>query len=90
MTSSYRFVVSGRVQGVFYRQSALQQARALGLRGWVRNRDDGRVEGLAQGEAPALDQFRTWLEQGPPAANVTALEWEAVEEPAHAEFAIRR
>lgn len=90
MTSSYRFVVSGRVQGVFYRQSALQQARALGLCGWVRNRDDGRVEGLAQGEAPALDQFRTWLGQGPPAASVAAVEWEAVEETAQAEFAIRR
>ena len=90
MTSSYRFVVSGRVQGVFYRQSALQQARLLGLCGWVRNRNDGCVEGLAQGQALALEQFKAWLGQGPPAASVKAVEWKVVAEPEQSEFAIRR
>lgn len=91
MASSYRFVVSGRVQGVFFRQSAAERARALGLAGWVRNRDDGRVEGLATGEAPALDAFKAWLHRGPPAAHVEHVEWRPAESPAAAgDFLVQR
>lgn len=66
--------VSGRVQGVFYRASASQQARALGLLGWVRNLADGRVEILAEGEELAVQAFLRWCEQGPPRARVEGVE----------------
>lgn len=89
MTSSYRFIVSGRVQGVFYRQSALQQAQRLGLAGWVRNLPDGRVDGLAQGAAQVLEEFRLWLRQGPPAARVESVEWTAADEAPLSDFSIR-
>lgn len=89
MPSSYRFVVSGQVQGVFFRQSAVQQAVQLALSGWVRNRPDGRVEGLAQGAPEALEKFRTWLRQGPPAARVQSVEWAAADEAPQAGFSIR-
>jgi acylphosphatase len=87
---SYRFVVTGRVQGVFFRQSTVNQARRLGLAGWVRNRDDGAVEGLASGAPEALAQLRTWLAQGPPAARVDGVSWTVAEEAASGEFSIRR
>jgi acylphosphatase len=66
-----RFLISGRVQGVFYRSSAQQYARQLGLRGWVRNRRDGRVELLASGSEEKLDELEKWLEIGPEYAKVT-------------------
>ena len=72
--SCKRYFVTGRVQGVFYRSSAMQQARQLGLQGWVRNLRDGRVECLACGEIEALDDFENWLEIGPEYAKVTNIE----------------
>jgi acylphosphatase len=88
--SSYRFVVKGRVQGVFFRQSTVQQAQALGLSGWVRNRADGAVEGIASGAPGALEKLRDWLQQGPPAAKVASLDWTVTEETAPAGFELRR
>ncbi len=67
-------VVSGRVQGVFFRQSTADTARRLGLRGWVRNLPDGRVEAEAEGERAALETLVEWCRRGPPAARVDALE----------------
>lgn len=87
---SYRFVVSGRVQGVFFRQSTAGQARRLGLSGWVRNLPDGRVEGLACGSAAALRLLQDWLRHGPPAARVDHLEWLPAEESAPEGFEVRR
>ncbi|WP_445144283.1 acylphosphatase [Dyella sp. Tek66A03] len=72
-----RFLVSGRVQGVFYRASAREQALALGLSGYARNLPDGRVEVLAFGPASAIDTFERWLWQGPAAARVDAVAREA-------------
>lgn len=74
MSSAYRYLISGRVQGVFYRASTVDKARELGLDGWVRNLDDGRVEALAAGEEAALAQFADWLRQGPPRAEVRKVE----------------
>ena len=69
-----RFLVSGRVQGVFYRACTQQQARHLGLTGWVRNRYDGRVEVLAWGDEQQLEALAKWLEIGPEYAKVTNIE----------------
>lgn len=80
MPASYRFRVHGRVQGVFFRQSAADAARRLGLDGWVMNCADGSVEGCAAGPAPALAQLRQWLQQGPPAARVERVDWQQNDE----------
>lgn len=62
--------VSGRVQGVWFRQSTKEMADSLGLTGWVKNLDDGRVELIAQGEDQAVRQLEAWLNQGPELATV--------------------
>ncbi|MFC3813723.1 acylphosphatase [Lysobacter sp. GCM10012299] len=72
--SAARFIVSGRVQGVFFRASTRDQALALGLRGFARNLPDGRVEVLAAGDDIALDRLAAWLRQGPATAQVDDLE----------------
>lgn len=74
MNESRRFLVSGTVQGVFFRSSAKRHAEQLGLSGYARNLVDGRVEVLAHGPADALDELARWLEQGPPNAQVTGVE----------------
>ena len=72
-------VVSGYVQGVAFRAATRYQARFLGLTGWVRNRADGTVEMLAEGERSRLQQLVDWCHEGPPAARVTRVEvhWSA-------------
>lgn len=76
--AAVRAVVSGRVQGVFYRMFVLREAQALGLCGRVRNRADGTVEVVAEGERSSLEQLVAKLHKGPPAAVVSqvVLEWE--------------
>jgi acylphosphatase len=90
LSSSYRFTVTGQVQGVGFRYSALAQARRLGVRGWIGNRDDGAVEGVAGGETPALEAFREWLRQGPRLARVERLDWSETSEATPPGFEIRR
>ena len=75
-----RFIVSGRVQGVFFRASAREQALALGLAGKAENLPDGRVEVLASGPGEAIDALQRWLRQGPPAARVDAVSREDLPE----------
>ena len=65
-----RFLVSGKVQGVFFRASARNEALKLKLRGYAKNLPDGRVEVVACGDAAAVDELEQWLRQGPPAARV--------------------
>jgi acylphosphatase len=67
-------LITGRVQGVFYRGSAAHRARELGVGGYARNLPDGRVEVLAYGDAAAVQQLVEWLWIGPSAARVTAVE----------------
>lgn len=62
--------VKGRVQGVFYRQSTLEQAQQLGINGWVRNLPDGDVEAVFEGTEQAVEQMLAWCRQGPSAARV--------------------
>ena len=63
-------VVTGVVQGVFYRASTLEQAQGLNLSGWVRNLPDGAVEVLAEGDRPSLEALVDWCRLGPSAARV--------------------
>ncbi|MCO7239872.1 acylphosphatase [Aeromicrobium sp. CnD17-E] len=63
-------VVSGRVQGVFYRASLEQEAHAAGVAGWVRNRVDGTVEAVLEGERAAVERVLAWCRQGPARAEV--------------------
>ena len=72
--SCRRYLISGRVQGVFYRASAQSYAQSLVLSGWVRNRRDGRVELLACGDETVLETLEKWLEIGPEYAKVTNIE----------------
>jgi acylphosphatase len=65
-----RFIVSGKVQGVFFRASARDEARRLGLSGHAKNLDDGNVEVIVCGETANIDALEHWLQKGPPAARV--------------------
>ncbi len=71
---SKRFLVSGRVQGVFYRATVAQHARRLGITGHARNLPDGRVEVLACGSPRALEELERLLWIGSSAAKVTAVD----------------
>lgn len=72
--TTQRLIVSGRVQGVGYRDYAVRQAKALGVTGWVRNTRDGRVEMLASGEDEALGRFVEACRSGPALARVDAID----------------
>jgi acylphosphatase len=69
-----RVIVSGRVQGVYYRDTCRATARQLGVRGWVSNRADGTVEVVAEGPREAVDALLAWCRVGPPRARVTGLQ----------------
>ena len=87
--SGARFLVQGRVQGVWFRASAREQALALGLQGMARNLPDGSVEVLAFGSAQALDGLEAWLTVGPPRARVDSLAREIVAgEPSEPGFSV--
>ncbi len=66
--------VSGRVQGVFFRNSTRAKALELGLTGWVKNLSDGRVEAVFEGEKAQVEQILEWAKSGPPGAKIEALE----------------
>ena len=74
-----RCLVSGRVQGVFYRASTRARAESLGVTGHARNLRDGRVEVLACGESAAVEALCQWLWQGSPASSVSAVEVDVVD-----------
>ena len=68
-----RVVVSGRVQGVFFRDTCEREARAAGVGGWVRNRRDGTVEAVFEGDPVAVERMVAWCRRGPSRAVVTAV-----------------
>lgn len=75
------YLVSGRVQGVFFRASTQEKAIECGVAGWVRNLADGRVEVLACGTEQQLAKLEAWLRQGPQMASVSQLQIEAADCP---------
>jgi len=81
-----QFLVSGRVQGVWFRASTREQARRYGITGHARNLPDGRVEVLACGAPGALGKLEEWLRQGPDAARVTDVAREEVSVTPPADF----
>ncbi|MDQ7913209.1 acylphosphatase [Pseudomonas sp. 102515] len=85
-----RGLISGRVQGVYYRESTRQEAQRLGVTGWVRNLADGRVECHLEGSVEALARLEAWLWQGPTAAQVTRVELEEVASAGFTDFQVRR
>lgn len=74
MLQTLSIFVSGKVQGVFYRQSTREMAMAIGINGQVRNLPDGRVHILATGTKEQLDQLVNWCRVGPPKARVAGIE----------------
>jgi acylphosphatase len=70
--------ISGRVQGVWFRASTREQARRIGVDGWVRNLPDGSVEVFMQGEDEKVDRLLSWCYQGPPGAHVLSVDYSDV------------
>jgi DNA ligase D-like protein (predicted 3'-phosphoesterase) len=87
--TAVRAVVEGEVQGVGFRDAAVRCAHQLGLMGWVRNAEDGSVQIHAEGPEPAVEELVSFLEEGPSAARVSAVESERVKVEGHEQFAIR-
>ena len=79
MTVARRVVVHGRVQGVFFRETARRRARRAGVAGWVRNNDDGSVEAWFEGDADDVEVMLHFAETGPSGAYVDRVEVENVE-----------
>lgn len=70
MTEVRRLIITGLVQGVWFRGSMVAQAQALGVTGWVRNRRDGSVEAVVAGSAEQVAAIMNWARRGPPGARV--------------------
>ena len=74
MKRTLSIIISGKVQGVYYRQSAREKAIELGLTGHIQNRENGNVEVVATGTAEQLAEFTDWCKKGPPRAVVAGVE----------------
>lgn len=90
VTRAIRYLIAGRVQGVYYRAATATQAGELRLRGSVRNLADGRVEVIAAGSDAAHRELAAWLWQGPPAARVESVQVEEYREPVGEGFVVGR
>lgn len=77
-TARVNLIVTGKVQGVFFRQSTLQEAQRLGLCGWVCNLPDGSVEIEAEGDEASLRDLVAWAQHGPPMARVDGVRERAI------------
>ena len=89
-TISYHVIVTGRVQGVGFRYSARKAAAACGVSGWVRNRPDGSVELVCEGNRQRVTRLLKWLQSGPPGSHVTGIEKNRIKpQGAHRSFTIR-
>ena len=88
-TKRVRVVATGRVQGVWFRDSCREQARAEHVGGWVRNRADGAVEAEFEGAPDAVDRMIDWCRHGPPRARVDAVDVVSIPATGDATFHIR-
>ena len=87
----FAFVVTGHVQHVFFRKYTQKAAVKYNIKGWVMNKEDGSVTGVACGEPEKLKKFEAFLHKGSPHAVVSSVSWTPMEEcPAFADFQIRR
>lgn len=84
-----QYLISGSVQGVFFRATTKEKAKSIGVTGWVRNRPDGRVEVLAFGSIEQLVELEAWLSHGPEGASVEAVVKEPAPWEAHEGFKIK-
>lgn len=83
------FIISGRVQGVFFRDSTRKKAQEFQITGWVRNTHDGNVELIACGNEDAIHHLQEWLNHGPPQASVKKVVAETIDWQEHENFSIR-
>ncbi len=74
MVNRYHVYISGRVQGVFFRNTTKKKAKELGINGWVKNLDDGRVEAVFEGDEEKLNEMLDFCEEGPRLARVDDVE----------------
>jgi acylphosphatase len=84
-----RLLVSGRVQGVWFRESCRQEAAALGVTGWVRNLSDGRVEVVVEGPPAAVERMVAWCGHGPDSARVDTVDVDVAEPVGERGFRVR-
>jgi acylphosphatase len=90
MTKAYAIIVSGRVQGVFYRASTHQKASELGLKGFVRNEPNGDVYIEAEGDEQVVQNLISWCKQGPPRARVDHVDVKEIPVKGYDAFEVRR
>jgi acylphosphatase len=90
MKRAVHLLIYGVVQGVFFRQRTMEEAKRLSVNGWVRNCKDGSVEAEAEGEEAALKRFVEWCHHGPPRAVVTKVVAEDMEPKNFSSFEVRR
>jgi acylphosphatase len=83
-------IVSGKVQGVFYRHNTRQKAQSLNITGWVKNNEDGTVELNACGTEENIKNLIDWLQEGPTKATVENVNWREIPEETHTNFKIIR
>lgn len=89
--STWKIIVTGKVQGVYFRVSTERKAKELGLKGWVRNHVDGSVIIVAQGKEANLKSLLDWVHQGPERADVDQVMWgKAEDEQAFEDFSVVR
>ena len=82
-------IVSGQVQGVFFRDTCRREAGDRGVAGWVRNRADGTVEAVLEGEPEAVEQVLAWMRTGPTSARVTGVRTSGEDPAGERDFSIR-
>lgn len=90
MPVTYSIVITGKVQGVFFRQSTREKARSLNIKGTVNNQPDGSVKIIANGAKEQMDELINWCRQGPPKARVDTVTATEIDEQGFTDFIIIR